>query len=75
MDWGLVLLTFLCFAGGIFLSRWQSRRHFRANVAERMAREVEKELARRAVEKFTDDYKQELDTKTGSASSASKGAG
>lgn len=52
MDWVLVLLTIACFAGGILLSRWQTRKQFRAHIADRLAREVEKEIARQAMEKF-----------------------
>ncbi|MDX1495977.1 MAG: hypothetical protein R3352_00325 [Salinisphaeraceae bacterium] len=70
MDWVLILLTLACFAGGILLSRWQTRRQYRAHVAERLAREVEKEIARRAVEKFAQQEGQSTGTKsTGDESS------
>lgn len=52
--WVLIPLTLVCFVGGIFMSRWQARRHYRAHVADRFAHEVEKELARRAVERFAE---------------------
>lgn len=52
MDWGLVVLTLLCFGGGIFLSRWQARRQFRARLADQLAREVEKVIAREAVSRL-----------------------
>ncbi len=52
MDIGLILLTLLCFVGGIAMSRWQAKRHLRAHMSDRMAQEAEKELARQAVEKI-----------------------
>ncbi|MFA5938586.1 MAG: hypothetical protein WC809_04450 [Sinimarinibacterium sp.] len=48
----LILVTLACFAGGIALSVWHTRRRFRAHLAERIAREVERELARRAMARF-----------------------
>lgn len=51
MDIGLILLTLACFVGGILMSRWQARRHLRNHANDQMAREAEKELARRVLEK------------------------
>jgi hypothetical protein len=39
----------LCFAAGLALSVWQTRRRFRARLADRLAHEVEREIARRVV--------------------------
>lgn len=52
--WILIPLTLVCFAVGVFLSRWQARKQYRAHMADRVAREVEKEIARRAVERFAE---------------------
>jgi uncharacterized protein YneF (UPF0154 family) len=49
MSPGLILLTLLCFVAGIALSIWQTRRRFRARLADRLAHEVEREIARRVV--------------------------
>lgn len=47
-----ITLTVLAFAGGVALSWWQARRRVRRQIADRLAREVERELARRALGKF-----------------------
>ncbi|HEY0975245.1 MAG TPA: hypothetical protein VGE57_12190 [Solimonas sp.] len=47
MSTELLLLTILAFSIGIGLSLWHTRRRMRAHLAERIAREVERELARR----------------------------
>ncbi|MEQ1439384.1 hypothetical protein AAG565_08470 [Fontimonas sp. SYSU GA230001] len=48
----LIVITLVCFAGGVVLSMWHTRRRFRAHLADRIAREVERELARRALNRF-----------------------
>lgn len=47
MTVSLILLTALTFGIGIGLSVWHTRRKMRAELAERLARKVEQELARR----------------------------
>lgn len=49
-----IALTVFAFAGGIALSWWQARRRFRRQLADRLAREVERELARRALAGFAE---------------------
>jgi hypothetical protein len=49
MSPSLIIVSVLCFAVGIGVSIWQTRRRFRARLADRLAREVERELARRVV--------------------------
>lgn len=44
-----IALTLLAFIGGMGLSWWQARRRFRRHLADRIAREVEREMARRAL--------------------------
>lgn len=48
----MIALTVACFVGGILLSRWQARRRMRRHLAEQIALEVERELARRALARF-----------------------
>ena len=49
MTVSLILLTALTFGLGIGLSVWHTRRKMRAELAERIARKVEQELARRII--------------------------
>lgn len=44
-----ITLSLIAFAGGVGLSWWQARRRFRRRVADRLAREVEREMARRVM--------------------------
>lgn len=57
MNVELILITLACFAGGVALSVWHTRRRYRAYLAERIAREVERELARRAMARFTAQHR------------------
>ncbi|WP_420467645.1 hypothetical protein [Panacagrimonas sp.] len=43
------VLTAIAFAAGLGLSWWQARRRFRRHLADRLAREVEREMARRVL--------------------------
>lgn len=45
-----ITLTVLAFVGGVALSWWQARRRLRRELADRIAREVERDIARRALE-------------------------
>ncbi|QHS09590.1 LapA family protein [Sinimarinibacterium sp. NLF-5-8] len=49
MSWPLVIVMVVCFGIGAALSFWTARRRMRAHLANRMAREVERELARRVL--------------------------
>lgn len=44
-----IILTVIAFAAGLGLSWWQARRRFRRHLADRLAREVEREMARRVL--------------------------
>lgn len=54
MSTPLIVVTVLCFAAGVALSFWHARRRFRARVADRLARAVEQELARRALAQWAE---------------------